>query len=446
MFEVAKKIDITAIISSIACNNRKTIEKCKLYGNIQLGTLNPNMSEQSIKFLDHPLTSIFLQRAITSDIQIQSIFTNDTLIGERLAVFTNGEPALTHHKGTFYFNFDPFYTIRQYLNEEKSDSRNFSIVPFVIKSYWKTPRQIRLLIRKIARRKRQSSIKQPDQFLGVTVNIMSKILENCFKESGFQIKEIDSLFAVTHDIDTNMCYNHGIDYIREIEKRLKLPATAFVVPFGFEYSPDLKVLEDLSEPDFEIAMHGYSHDGQLLRQGQSTFEKKISRALNFFKNSNIRIFGYRNPYVMRNEFLLKSLSKLKFLYDSSSPDVDTLTLTRPLIGLHYNNPITRRMNYGEGVPKKIVQIPISYPQDVQILDDYRLPDNEALKYFKAKIDFIKDFNGLFIFHTHPIYLLNREEFFKGVIEYAKFRKFEPMVMKDIALKYQNPTFSSDLFT
>jgi hypothetical protein len=442
---VVEKLDIIAIISSIACSNQKTIENCKLFGNIQLGTSNKRTSERKIQFLDNPFNDLFLKRTTTSEILIQSIFTTDSLPGEKLIIFKNGEAALSLHKGSFYFNFDPFYSIRYYLNEEKRSSHNVSLLPSLFKFYWKTPKHIRLLMRKVARRRRRSGIKPPKHFLGVTVNILSKILENCFINSGFEAEDTHRLIGITHDIDTHMCYNHGISYIRELERSMKLPATAFIVPFGHEYQPDLKFLEDLSGNDFEIAMHGYSHDGQLLRQGQVTFEKKINHALEYFKKANIKIYGYRNPYVMRNEFLLKALSKLDFLYDSSSPDIDTLTLTRPLIGLHYNRPIERKFTTGKTTTNKIVQIPISYPQDVQILEDYDLSDNEAIKYFKTKIDFIKDFNGLFIFHTHPIYLFKREKFFKGVIRYAKENKFTPLLMKDIAMKFQDFEPNKDLF-
>lgn len=435
---------MSAIISSIACNNIETIEECKLYGNIDINATARVISKRQIRFLQNPLNALFLKRAETSEISINSIFTTGSLPGEKLAVFENGEPALTIKDGVFYFNFDPFYSIRYYLNEEKGSIQNKSIFPHLIKFYWRIPKLLRPQIRKMVRRKRRSNIKPPEDFLGVYVNILSKILENCFIENGFEIKEEKRLFAVTHDIDTCKCYNDGISYIREIEKSLNIPTTVFIVPFGQEYDPDLNLLADLSGEDFEIGLHGFSHDGHLLREGPIIFEKKIKKALNFLKNGGIEIFGYRNPYLMRSEFLLESLSKLRFQYDSSSPDIDTLPLTRPYIGLHYNKPITRTIAIKNNITRRILQIPSSYPQDVQILDDYNLNDKEAFNYFKVKIDFIKDFDGLFIFHTHPIYLINREGFFKGVIEYAKSKNFLPLLMKEIASKYQNQSHDNKL--
>ena len=96
--------------------------------------------------------------------------------------------------------------------------------------------------------------------------------------------------------------------------------------------------------------------------------------------------------------------------------------------------IIRKTNLDKGFYKKIIQIPISYPQDVQILEDYQLGDNDAFEYFKVKIDFIKDFEGVFIFHTHPVHIASRLNLFVEVIKYAKSMGFEPLTMDDISSK------------
>ena len=184
-------------------------------------------------------------------------------------------------------------------------------------------------------------------------------------------------------------------------------------------------------------MHGYSHDGLILKEGQESLEKKLQKALNFFQTNEIENFGYRSPWAQRNNFLLESLGKFDFHYDSSSPDQDTLALTRPLVGLHYNRPIIKKIGIEGGDSHKIVQIPISYPQDVQILEDYHLDDEEAFSYMKYKIDFIKDFEGFFIFHTHPIHVYNRIEFFEKVIEYTRSMNYKPVMMKEISSQFHD---------
>jgi peptidoglycan/xylan/chitin deacetylase (PgdA/CDA1 family) len=417
---MTKKLNLDPIISAIVNNDEKIIERIISLSNIRLNTNGGIKTKLNVKFEDNPLNELFLKRRETTVIAITSKFVFQSLPGEILATLENGFPALSYYKENFFFNFDLFYTIRYYLSEKDVKIQNGFINYQIIKLYWKTPKPLRNRIRKRVRKQHSEIIHPPNHFLAIISNVLVKVLEMCLKKH-----------------DTAKGYSQGIQYLREIERDLQVSATGFMIPFGHEYKPKVKEIRDLANEDFEIALHGYSHDGLLLRQGREPFERKISKALSFFKNAEIDIFGFRSPWVWRNEFLLESLCRLGFQYDSSYPDKDTLALTHPLRGLLYNRPITRNIYTGDQLTREIIQIPISYPQDVQILEDYHLSDEEAFNYLKTKIDFIKDFEGIFVFHTHPIHLLKRGEFFKKVIKYSLSLGFSPLLMKEIADKFQN---------
>jgi len=99
-----------------------------------------------------------------------------------------------------------------------------------------------------------------------------------------------------------------------------IKATFFILGSSAEDHPD--IVKEILERGHEIALHGYSHQA-IFRFSKKEFEKEISRSLRIINqiiNGKVKINGFRAPYFSfnnSNKWMLDSLKKYGFLYDSS---------------------------------------------------------------------------------------------------------------------------------
>jgi hypothetical protein len=83
-----------------------------------LQKLSNNISTLKIRILNSPITELCLRRPETSEIFVRSKLANKPLPGESIAPLENNSPALSYYKNEYNFNFDPFFSIQHYHNEQ----------------------------------------------------------------------------------------------------------------------------------------------------------------------------------------------------------------------------------------------------------------------------------------------------------------------------------------
>ncbi|MCA9217453.1 MAG: hypothetical protein KDB27_30505, partial [Planctomycetales bacterium] len=108
-------------------------------------------------------------------------------------------------------------------------------------------------------------------------------------------------FVLTHDVETAEGLKR-VAAIADIEESLGFRSSWTLVPAG--YRIDKGLVSDLINRGFEIAIHGYNHDGKLFAS-KSTFDRRataINSAINEYS-----AHGFRAPMVHRNLEWLQEL-------------------------------------------------------------------------------------------------------------------------------------------
>lgn len=184
----------------------------------------------------------------------------------------------------------------------------------------------------------------------LTVNLGKKILMSCGGKGAIGQKTKNNSISITIDVEDwyhipSVCgssfsvyknvgeffekWNDRYDYLSEPTKRtldlldeFKVTATFFIVADVAEHYPGL--IESISERGHEIACHGADHKCILdprtkkLLTTVEEFETNTLKAKKLLeKISGQKVIGYRAPNAAVTGWMLDSLEKLGFKYDSS---------------------------------------------------------------------------------------------------------------------------------
>ena len=383
-------------------------------------------------FEEHELTTTLLERKETRKIRIscqRNVTEGPTKAGEVLCRFEDNRPALILSDSKAFFYFDVFGAITHFLNEQGEKLPKNSLKRLIAtKLYWNAPSFLRKKVREFLRKQQTPVVLEPEAFFGTTANALVFLLEELLSRLMNRKPEYTPRFLITHDIDTNYCQK-ALRSLVEIEKKHDTTSLVFFTPRSYEYTPDWAYIKELDAEGFGVGIHGYRHDGLLTGLEKGELKSRLKAALDEFLAHGIRVKAFRSPWMLRNDEMLQALDELGFSFDLSYPDRDRLALTYPLGGVSFNRPY--RPIISGTRDSSLIEIPSSYPQDVQILEDYGLDDDEAFLYWKKKIDFVKAFRGVFVLHTHPIHLAKRPRLFESIIRYLKSEGFSSMTLEEI---------------
>jgi peptidoglycan/xylan/chitin deacetylase (PgdA/CDA1 family) len=147
--------------------------------------------------------------------------------------------------------------------------------------------------------------------------------------------------------------------------------------------------------------------------------KQIKKGKSILESIVEEVVSFRSPWTLRSNNLLAALVSQGFKVDSSFPDRDQLGMTGDRKGIFYNRPF-RPMHITYECSLEIFpiwEVPITGPQDVQMVEDLNLTDVDLLKVWKYKADFCRDFDGAFVLHTHPIHIVNRLDCYSKILKY-----------------------------
>ncbi len=212
---------------------------------------------------------------------------------------------------------------------------------------------------------------------------------------------------LTHDIDSKKAADN-IDKLINIEKKHKVKSCINILANKY----DVSKFREFEKQGFEIGCHGWNHDGQLLKNLSRI--KKSKQKLKQFK-----INGFRSPALMRDEKMFKEVAKY-FRYDSSVPNS------------HY--PI--KGGCASVLPFKkdrLLEIPITVPQDYTLFNVMRLSDEKAFKIWKYCFDEIIKRKGIINIVAHPekFNFGGHVKLYEKIIKYLKKKKVKFILPRDL---------------
>ena len=184
-------------------------------------------------------------------------------------------------------------------------------------AYYRVRSWIPIWLRQLLQRNRNKSLEvRPGWFL--PDSFMHSLEEELHSRTGEPLihawpDDADFGFVLTHDVETSDGFRN-IARVAEVEESLGLRSSWSLVPAS--YKIDMGLVRDLIDRGFEIAIHGYNHDGKLFLS-KAIFEQRaatINKAISAFSAS-----GFRAPMVHRN---LEWLQSLDADYDASCFDID----------------------------------------------------------------------------------------------------------------------------
>jgi len=200
--------------------------------------------------------------------------------------------------------------------------------------------------------------------------------------------------TLTHDIDTR----NGLQKargVKKLEEKYDAPS-AWYIP-SKQYELNHEIVEELANYG-EVGSHSTRHNGKLaqlpkqklverLREAKQTLEKII----------NCSVEGFRAPLLQHNCGIIRALEEARYTYDTSIPTWEP------------KHPYTMKPS-GIGTVNsvkmgKIVEIPISLPQDHQMTNVLGLTSKQTVEAWMKMKEAIKDIGGICTVLVHPSYEL-----------------------------------------
>ena len=216
--------------------------------------------------------------------------------------------------------------------------------------------------------------------------------------------------AISHDVETQLGLEDGAARLIEVEKELGIRSTWNIPSERYPLSSQLLV--SLAKSG-EVGAHDTRHDGKLLfAKGEAKLKRVRSSKEKLEHLSGKEVRGFRAPLLQHSRELVDSLAEAGYEYDSSMPSWEPLSPTsfKP---------------HGVGtvfpfVISNIVEIPVSMPQDHQLIRAGDLSIAEAVDYLVKLSGWIKNVGGACVLLVHPDYEFSNGE---GLREYRRLLEF-----------------------
>ena len=218
-------------------------------------------------------------------------------------------------------------------------------------------------------------------------------------------------FILTHDVELQNGHDK-CKHIMKIEKDLGFVSSFNFVPERYKVSPELrKYLEDNG---FEVGVHGLNHDGKLF-SSKNIFDERARKINEYIKQWNV--VGFRAPAMHHN---LDWIKKLNVKYDLSTFDTDPFEPQADGEGTIFPFIVP-----GDNGQEGYVEMPYTLVQDFTL---FILMQENDIRIWQEKIDWIVDNGGMVLVNVHPDYVSfngkpGREEFpvdlYVNLLKYVK---------------------------
>jgi peptidoglycan/xylan/chitin deacetylase (PgdA/CDA1 family) len=201
-------------------------------------------------------------------------------------------------------------------------------------------------------------------------------------------------FILTHDVDTLEGLRKA-KKLKKIEHKYDVPS-AWYVP-SKRYKLDAGAIRELANRG-EVGAHDTKHDGKLNRLSRNALVERLREAKQILENiTGEKVDGFRAPLLQHSVEIVQALRDAGYSYDTSVPTWEPRhpsTMNSHGIGTMY--PLTL-----EGV----TEIPVTLPQDQQLLHVLGLSPKEVTREWMRMIDMVKEIGGLCTVLVHPDYEL-----------------------------------------
>ncbi len=206
--------------------------------------------------------------------------------------------------------------------------------------------------------------------------------------------------SVTHDVESRAGLEGGAMRLLEIERMLRVRSSWSIVTNRYQLSST--PLMALGK-EGEICAHDTRHDGRLL---SLSFLKKVERLKECKRilelSSKTTVRGFRAPLLQHNRELVTAVGEAGYEFDSSVPSWEILSPTS-LSPHGVGTVFPFRVN-------NVLEIPVSLPQDHQLLRVSRLDPHEATSAIVESSKWIRELGGLCVLLVHPDYDFGMEEY------------------------------------
>jgi len=243
---------------------------------------------------------------------------------------------------------------------------------------------------------------------------------------GFWRRGKDYALAVTHDVETREGLENGCMRLYDVEQKLHVRSTWNVPSDRYPLSND--ILSKLAVAG-ELGAHDTRHDGRLVL---ADFEAKVKRvgecrtALEQLSGMEVR--GFRSPLLQHSHELVEALGKAGYTHDSSIPSWEILSPTS--LGPHGIGTVFPFIASG------IVEVPVSLPQDHQLLRVVGLNAPESIELLHKFSHWISSLGGACVLLVHPDYdfgLPENQDDYRRLLEvFTQDPKCDIMTLDEIA--------------
>lgn len=187
--------------------------------------------------------------------------------------------------------------------------------------------------------------------------------------------------VLTHDVEGPFGLAHLQDVLALERERGFRSSVSFV---GDTYPVPGALIADLRAAGFEIALHGWRHDGRLFAS-HHLFDERLPAM-----NQRLRQWdsvGFRSPMTHRNPLWMQGLD---VAWDSSFFDTDPF---EPMPG--------GVMSIWPFVMGRFVELPYTLPQDHTLIETL---SETSPRIWLEKLDYLAAHHGMALVNTHPDYL------------------------------------------
>ena len=212
--------------------------------------------------------------------------------------------------------------------------------------------------------------------------------------------------AISHDVETQAGLEDGASRLIEVEKELGVRSTWNIPSDRYPLSSQL--LTSLAKSG-EVGAHDTRHNGKLLfSKGEAKVERVRHCKDRLERLSGKEVRGFRAPLLQHSRGLVDSLREAGYEYDSSMPSWEPLSPTS-----------LKPHGVGTVFPfllSDTVEVPVSMPQDHQLIRASGLRVAEAVDYLVKVSAWIKKIGGACVLLVHPDYEFSEGE---GLAEYHR---------------------------
>jgi len=205
---------------------------------------------------------------------------------------------------------------------------------------------------------------------------------------------------MTHDIDTwdGLQKAKGI---KKLEEKYDIPSAWYIPSKYYKLNPE--IIKGLANYG-EIGAHDTKHDGKLATLPKQKLVKRLHEAKQTLeKIINYPVEGFRAPLLQHNFKIIQALEEVGYTYDASIPTWEPKhPYTMKPCGIGTVNPLKM---------KKIVEIPLTLPQDHQMIHVLGITPRQTVKEWIKLKERIRGMGGICAILVHPNYELGNSQNF-----------------------------------